>query len=107
MDGAAVKTEVASEVPIAGETDRVYTPINKDEPVAILEDGYKTFSVALDNLDDVVVWNPWVDKAARMADFEPKDGWKTMICVEAGSVKGWIKLENGDQFEGAQTVTSL
>lgn len=107
VDGAAVKTESASEVPIAGETDRVYTPINKDEPVAIFEDGYKTFSVALDNLDDVVVWNPWVDKAARMADFEPKDGWKTMICVEAGSVKGWIKLENGDQFEGAQTITSL
>lgn len=57
-----------------------------------------------DNLEEVVVWNPWVDKSAGMADFAPKDGWKTMVCAEAGSVKSWQKLEKGDAFEGAQVI---
>lgn len=62
------------------------------------------FRVVRDNLDDVVVWNPWVDKAAGMGDFQPKDGWKNMVCVEAGAVSSWQKLEKGDAFEGAQTI---
>lgn len=55
-------------------------------------------------MDDVVVWNPHVAKSAGMGDFEPKDGWKKMVCVEAGSVRGWQKLDKGDAFEGAQTI---
>jgi glucose-6-phosphate 1-epimerase len=39
-----------------------------------------------------------------MGDFEPKDGWKNMVCVEPGTVKGWQKLEKGDAFEAAQTI---
>ena len=52
------------------------------------------------------MWNPWTEKAAGMGDFEPKDGYKNMICVEAGSVRGWTSLETGDAFAGAQTTTS-
>ena len=70
----------------------------------IQEDGKKRFEIKRDNLDDVVVWNPWIDKSPSIADFAPKDGYKNMVCVEAGSVKGWQTLEAGDAFEGAQTV---
>ena len=31
---------------------------------------------------DTVVWNPWVENAAKMSDFGDQD-YKTMICVEA------------------------
>jgi glucose-6-phosphate 1-epimerase len=60
-----------------------------------------------DNLDDVVVWNPWVEKAASMGDFSPNDGWKEMLCVETGAVGGWQKLEGGDTFEGGQIMKAL
>jgi glucose-6-phosphate 1-epimerase len=35
-----------------------------------------------------------------MADFEPKDGWRRMLCVEAGSVGEWVKLDGGEAWEG-------
>lgn len=107
VDNMTIKTESASELAITGETDRVYTPVGKDTLIAIHEGGSKTFSISRDNLEQTVVWNPWVEKAAGMADFIPDDGYKNMICVEPGSVSSWTKLENGDQFEGAQTITSL
>ena len=95
-------------ITITGETDRIYRPAKgPSSPVAVVEGGKKTYSVVRDNLDDLVVWNPWIEKAAGMSDFGPKDGWKNMICVEAGSVKGWQTLEPGDAFEGAQTITAL
>lgn len=60
-----------------------------------------------DGLDDVVVWNPWTEKAKSMADFGPADGWKNMVCVEAGSVSQWSKLEGGDTWEGGQRIRAL
>jgi glucose-6-phosphate 1-epimerase len=57
-----------------------------------------------DNLQDVVVWNPWTEKAKDMSDFEPKDGYKNMLCVEAGQVSGWVKVEAGETFEGSQMI---
>ncbi|KAL7620843.1 hypothetical protein AAE478_009841 [Parahypoxylon ruwenzoriense] len=104
VDGAQTKTQ-AGAVSIAGETDRVYTPAKgPSAPVIVAEEGETVFSVVRDNLKDVVVWNPWTEKANGMGDFEPKDGFKSMICVEAGSVKGWITLDPNDAFEGAQTI---
>jgi glucose-6-phosphate 1-epimerase len=32
----------------------------------------------------VVVWNPWQDKAARLADL-PDDGWHDFVCIEAAN----------------------
>lgn len=106
VDGASTKTQ-SSTVTITGETDRVYTPAKgPGEPVVVNEAGKKAFSVVRDNLNDVVVWNPWNEKAEGMGDFAPKDGYKNMICIEAGSVKGWQTLEAGDAFEGAQTIVA-
>ncbi|KUI54725.1 Glucose-6-phosphate 1-epimerase [Cytospora mali] len=107
VDAATTKTQ-SSTVTITGETDRVYTPAKgPGEPVKVIEGGKPVYSVVRDSLNDLVVWNPWVEKAKGMGDFEPKDGYKNMICVEAGSVKGWQTLEPGDAFEGAQTIFAL
>jgi glucose-6-phosphate 1-epimerase len=54
----------------------------------------------------VVVWNPWTD-ASSISDFAPVDGYKNMICVEAGAVNGWQKLEAGETWEGGQIVTDV
>ena len=104
LDGFKAKTQDAV-ITFEGETDRVYTPAKgPTHPLIISEDGSTSFRIVRDNLDDAVVWNPWTEKAVSIGDFEPKDGWKKMVCVEAGSVKGWQKLEKGDAFEGAQTI---
>jgi glucose-6-phosphate 1-epimerase len=108
LDSAAVKTETATTLSITGETDRIYTPAGgPSTPLAILEGGKKKFEIIRDNLDNAVVWNPWTDKAKSIGDFEPKDGFKQMICVEAGQVKGWVKLEAGETFEGGQIIKAL
>jgi glucose-6-phosphate 1-epimerase len=62
------------------------------------------FSVSLEALNDVVVWNPWVEKAQGMADFAPADGYKNMVCVEVGSVGGWQSLEKDETWEGGQVI---
>lgn len=90
---------------IAGEVDRVYKSIKQDT-TSIVEAGKPRFDVVRDNLEDTVVWNPWIEKAKSMGDFEPKDGYKKMVCVEVGSVNGWQKLEPGDTFEGGQILKS-
>ena len=90
---------------ITGETDRVYKSIKQDT-TSITQDGKPRLDVTRDRLDDSVVWNPWIEKAKGMSDFEPKDGYKTMVCVEVGAVDGWQKLESGDTFEGGMIVKS-
>ena len=73
--------------------------------VTVAEEGKQLFTVSRDNLANVVVWNPWNDKAAGMTDFAPKDGFRNMVCIEPGSVGGWQSLDPGDAFEGAQSIT--
>lgn len=68
-------------------------------------DGNKPlFSVTREALGDVVVWNPWIEKAKGMADLGPDEAYQKMICVEAGSVAGWQTLEAGDSWEGGQLI---
>ncbi|KAI1772075.1 galactose mutarotase-like protein [Hypoxylon cercidicola] len=105
VDAAKTKSQSGA-VTITGETDRVYTPAKgPSHAVVVAEEGETVFTVVRDNLKDVVVWNPWTEKAAGMGDFEPKDGFKNMICIEAGSVNGWVTLDPSDAFEGAQTIS--
>lgn len=90
---------------ITGEVDRVYKAISQDT-TSILQQGKPYLDVIRDNLDDTVVWNPWIEKAKAMGDFEPKSGYKNMVCVEVGAVDGWQKLEPGETFEGGQILKS-
>lgn len=87
------------------ETDRVYTKAGK--PITILEKDKPRFEVKRDALGDVVIWNPWEEKVKGMADFAPADGYKSMVCVEAGSVGQWLTLEGGDTWEGGQRIKAL
>ncbi|ESA44390.1 galactose mutarotase-like protein [Neurospora crassa] len=103
----STSTQTTSALTISSETDRVYTPAGDDPasiPITVFEGDQPKYTVLRDNLANVVVWNPWIEKAQGMADFEPKDGYKNMLCVEPGAVATWQVLEPGDAFEGAQTI---
>lgn len=93
---------------ITEETDRVYQGLDPQVPtiVSLALDGKPLFSITREALTDVVVWNPWIEKAKGMADFGPDDAYKNMICVEAGSVAAWQTLEAGDSWEGGQSIKS-
>ncbi|KAK3642404.1 hypothetical protein LTR56_010757 [Elasticomyces elasticus] len=102
---ATTHTQSSPSLTITGEIDRVYSGIKQDT-TSITQDGKPRLDVTRDGISDSVVWNPWIQKAKGMGDFEPKDGYKNMVCVEVGAVDGWQKLEAGETFEGGMIVKS-
>ena len=100
-----MQIESSSGLRISSETDRVYTSI-KQSTTSVLEADKSRFDVVRDNLEDTVIWNPWREKAAGISDFAPKEGYKNMLCVEAGSVNAWQRLEGGDAYEAGQVIKS-
>ena len=51
-----------------------------------------------------VVWNPWSEKAKGMSDFGDEE-YKTMVCVEAGSVVDPVTLGAGEKTSFSQKIT--
>lgn len=60
--------------------------------------------VRKDGFEDVVVWNPWVEKSKAMMDFEDLE-YKSMVCVEVGSVTNAITLKPGETWSGSQILS--
>jgi len=102
---ATEHTQTDPSITITGETDRVYKSIKQDT-TSVLQDGKPFLDVTRDNLDDTVVWNPWIAKTKATADLRPEDAYKRFICVEVGAVNGWQKLEAGETFEGGMIAKS-
>lgn len=84
-------------VSIAGEVDRVYQ--NLDKPVLLSDSGFnRSIRLEAENAPDMVVWNPWQDKAKRLSNFAD-DAYQRMICLESAHVLGNLKtLEPGESF---------
>lgn len=89
------------ELSIEQEVDRVYADV--PGPVVVKSGGTPLYRVERSNLEDVVVWNPW-ESCANIADFGPSDGYKNMICIEAGAVSKWHKLEPQNVWEAGAIV---
>jgi glucose-6-phosphate 1-epimerase len=66
-----------------GETDRTFQDTGA---TAMIRDGDRTVTVARHGSHSAIVWNPWIDKAASMADFGGAE-WPRMVCVETANVK--------------------
>ena len=86
LDGNVVKTESEETVTFDAELDRIYL----DTP-AVLEilDASLKRKIILETTGchSAVVWNPWIDKSQRMADFGNEE-YREMVCVESGNVSG-------------------
>ena len=72
-------------VHIHGEVDRVYHDTN---PECIVDDPGlgRQIVVAKRNSHSTVVWNPWIEKAKRMADFGAEE-YPQMLCVETANAR--------------------
>jgi len=84
VDGATMKPAAAKAIEFTSETDRVYMDTIVD---CVLTDSNmkRTIRVAKSGSSSTVVWNPWIDKSKRMADFGD-DEWPSMVCIETANV---------------------
>ena len=82
------------DIVIDQEVDRVYVP--STSTVSIIDKGLKrTLHIAKSGSRSTVVWNPWINKAAAMEDFDD-NGYTTMVCVEtANAMTDSISLDSG------------
>lgn len=71
-------------ITIDREIDRVYT--NVGSPTVLNDSKFnRSISVMPLNAPDLVVWNPWIDKAKRLSHFND-DAYTQMVCLETASV---------------------
>lgn len=76
-----VRKQQAGPVRIASEVDRIYLDSTAD---CLIDDPRwrRRIRVAKRGSRSTVVWNPGIEKAAKMGDFGP-DGYLDMVCVES------------------------
>jgi glucose-6-phosphate 1-epimerase len=77
------KVQAAEPLVLTGTTDRVYLD---SESTCVIEDqgGGRRITVEKSNSRTTIVWNPWAELTAKMADMEP-EGWQGMVCVESAN----------------------
>jgi glucose-6-phosphate 1-epimerase len=87
---------------IDGEVDRIYLDVA--HPLHI-DDGERTTEVSTRGFDDVVIWNPGMQKAAVLPDMAP-GGHTKMLCVEAAAIGAPVVLAAGAHWSGAQRLVA-
>lgn len=86
------------------EVDKIYKNVDEKRTIQVVSKGVPIHTVQRVNLPDTVVWNPWVKKSAGMADFEPKNGYLNMVCVEPGHVHDFVTLPPGQTWNASQKL---
>lgn len=102
-NGDKVVRETGTELLVEAETDRVYRRVRRPQ---LLRAGNLSLGIQQQGFPDVVVWNPWVEKCAALADM-PADGWRHMLCVEAAAADTAQQLAAGDEWYGRQTLVAV
>ena len=101
--GDRLARETGTEIIVEGEVDRVYHDIRRPQ---LLKAGNLSLGIDQQGFPDVVVWNPWVDRCATLADMPP-DGWRHMLCVEAAVARQPVTLAAGEEWFGRQTLVAV
>lgn len=70
---------------------------------AIVREGTREITLTNENFPDIVLWNPGVERAARIPDLEP-EGHRHMLCIEAGVVGTPVRLSPGQSWRGGQSI---
>ncbi len=102
-DANRIKRDSGDVLLIEAETDRVYHGVNRP---LLLREYHRSLGINADGFEDVVVWNPWVERSAVIADL-PDDGFRRMLCVEAAAARAPVRLLGGETWWGRQTLVAL
>lgn len=103
VKGNRVVRESGTEVTVDSEIDRIYYDVRRPQ---LLNAGNLSLSIQNQGFPDVVVWNPWLDKCAKLADMAP-DGWRRMLCIEAALARHPVLLPAGEEWYGRQTLVAV
>lgn len=104
VDDAQLKPATDSPIRIESETDRVYLDTQSD---CVLEDTQwkRAIRVAKLGSASTVVWNPWIDKSKRMADFGDAE-WPGMVCIETANIgDSRIRLSPGESHSTTAVIS--
>jgi len=71
-------------IQISSEVDRIYIDTEADCLIEDREFG-RLIRIAKRGSRSNVVWNPWIEKSARMGDFGSDTGYRGMVCVETAN----------------------
>ncbi|MFT4216284.1 MAG: D-hexose-6-phosphate mutarotase [Micropruina sp.] len=90
---------------LTGPTDRVHL---HGGAVTVSDPGYaRRIRLSTEGSADVVVWNPWEEAAAGLADMPPGE-WSGMVCVEAANVfADAVTLLPGEDWTMTQRIDVL
>jgi len=103
-DSALGESEIldtSDRVSFTSEVDRIYL----DTPSEIrLVEKDRELSIGSEGFPDTVIWNPGLEKCARLNDMEP-DGFRQFVCVEAAVIGKPVQLLPGNSWRGKQVLT--
>lgn len=100
--GDATRVERSDAVSIRGEVDRVYHAVPGE---VVLREPDRALAIRAEGFPDVVLWNPGAAKCAALPDMAP-DGWRRMLCVEAGAIRTPVVVAAGGTWRGRQVVAA-
>ena len=75
------------------EVDRVYQEVDTS---VLLEDNKRAVHVQNRGSSSVVVWNPWIEKATRLAGMKTED-YKEFVCIESANAFDDFRVIKGGQ----------
>ena len=102
-DADRIQRDSGDALVIESETDRVYHEVNRP---LLLREYHRSLGVNADGFPDVVVWNPWIERSAAIADL-PDDGFRRMLCIEAAAARQPVRVQPGESWWGRQTLVAL
>lgn len=83
LDGKRDRTQ-AGAIAFASEVDRIY--LGTGSPITIEDASLnRRIVISTERSRSTVVWNPWIDKARRLADLGDEE-WRHFVCVESSNV---------------------
>ncbi|MBX9668323.1 MAG: D-hexose-6-phosphate mutarotase [Candidatus Obscuribacterales bacterium] len=103
-DGFKRKRQTEHALTLTGETDRPYVGTNSTVEIvdATLQ---RRIIVSKENSQTTVIWNPWTDLTAKLADMNPDD-WLSMVCVEtANALENAVTLAPGEEHRMAVAIS--
>ncbi|MFT5532138.1 MAG: glucose-6-phosphate 1-epimerase [Burkholderiaceae bacterium] len=100
LEPRAMRVGADTALTITQEVDRIYAALGT--PVA-LTSATTSLAVSQSGFEDVVVWNPWAEKAAALPDLMPHDE-RHFVCIEAALIDHPHTLLAGQSWQGRQQL---
>jgi glucose-6-phosphate 1-epimerase len=96
----AERVQAEKELRFTGEVDRIYW---KPPRRLVMHEKGRRLAVETDTFPQVVVWNPWIQKSAALADMET-EGYRRMLCIEAVATGSAVILRPSMRWSGIQRL---